>query len=193
MKTLELKKSVFIFRWGAIRLQVHELSVMYSTNRSGVLSWPFCLQRTFAQVSQTLLSLYWTILIFCSSLFQLKVGSHRKDSCSCCFWRNLGTEDLVRFFLHCTLLHCTCYVNGYFRFVKNKLTGSILILFTFGFLARLTVIDSMVLKEKQRDRQYVNSGDKQYWLKGIQISRNNFFHEWKCFTYPVWLHLVQLI
>lgn len=106
MKTLELKKSVFIFRWGAIRLQVHELSVMYSTNRSGVLSWPFCLQRTFAQVSQTLLSLYWTILIFCSSLFQLKVGSHRKDSCSCCFWRNLGTEDLVRFFFY-TALCCT--------------------------------------------------------------------------------------
>lgn len=146
-----------LFSWGTTRLKVHELKVMFSTNRPGEcetlvegdkLSWPFCLRRMFAQVSQTQPSLYWKIWIFCSSLFQLKAGSRRKDSRSCCFC--LRREDFCN-------LHRTCRVIGYFRFIKNKLTGSILILSTFGFLACLTVIDSMVLKEKQHDTQYVNN------------------------------------
>ena len=63
------------------------------------------------------------------------------------------------FFKQNTLLRYTFWVNGYFRLVKRKPTGSILVLSAFGFLACLTVIDSMVLEGKQHDVLYVNNGN----------------------------------
>lgn len=41
-----------------------------------------------------------------------------------------------------------CWVVLYFQTVNNRRTGSILVFFTFGFKARLVVIDRMVLREK---------------------------------------------
>lgn len=41
------------------------------------------------------------------------------------------------------------WADGGFRFIKSRRTGSILVLFTFGFHAHLTVVDGVVLKEKQ--------------------------------------------
>lgn len=116
--------------------------------------WPSCRQRTSARVSQSRPSLYWMIWIFCSSLSRPTAGSHRKDLCSCCFWRHLRTKCwLILIFILC----CPCLAESSFRFKKiNKdkkqtLTGPILILSAFGFLARLTVVDSVVLIDKWHD------------------------------------------
>lgn len=64
----------------------------------------------------------------------------------------------------------TCWVNGFFRCVKNKRTHSILILPTFGLLAqRLQLIDKVVLKEKQHNDQHLNGGNNPSWPLGSHL------------------------
>ena len=54
----------------------------------------------------------------------------------------------------------------------SRRTGSILVLFTFGFLTRLSVVDSVVLKEKQ------------YNMKNVtRAFCNSNFHVWKSCRY----------
>lgn len=106
--------------------------------------WPFCPRRTCAQVSPTRPSLCWMIWIFFLSLSQPRAASLRKGSCY--FWKNLGREG-------CSLAPRGTVLDNDQFLSEGRRTGSVFILFTFGFLAGLAIVHRIVLKGKGGEKK----------------------------------------